>query len=84
MAVDVEGETAYVLSEDVDELMATPATEAVRLLPGHDQWVIGSGHQGRARGAARSAYAGHPQGEPRGRRRRRERHVVDSRRARSW
>jgi hypothetical protein len=43
VAVDVEGERAYVLSEDVDELTSTQATVAVRLLPGHDQWVIGPG-----------------------------------------
>ncbi len=42
-AVDVEGETAYVLNEDVDALMAARATRAVRLLPGHDQWVMGPG-----------------------------------------
>ncbi len=41
--VDVEGGTAYVLTEDVDELMAARPTNAVRLLPGHDQWVIGPG-----------------------------------------
>lgn len=43
VAVDVEGETAYVTSEDVDALMAARPTEAVRFLPGHDQWVIGPG-----------------------------------------
>lgn len=43
VAVDVEGETAYVASEDVDALMAARPTEAVRLLPGHDQWVMGPG-----------------------------------------
>jgi hypothetical protein len=42
-AVDVDGETAYVLREDLDELTATPATNAVRLLPGYDQWVLGPG-----------------------------------------
>ncbi len=42
-AVDVEGSTAYVLSEDVDELMTARPTNAVRLLPGHDQWAIGPG-----------------------------------------
>ncbi|NJC20928.1 hypothetical protein BJ994_000004 [Arthrobacter pigmenti] len=42
-AVDVEGETAYVASEDVDALMTTQPTQAVRLLPGHDQWVMGPG-----------------------------------------
>lgn len=43
VAVDIDGETAYVASEDVDALMATRPTEAVRLLPGHDQWVMGPG-----------------------------------------
>ena len=41
--VDVEGDTAYVVDEDVDELMAARPTTAVRLLPGHDQWVMGPG-----------------------------------------
>jgi hypothetical protein len=41
--VDVEGEPAYVLSEDLVELTSTPATRAVRLLPGYDQWVLGPG-----------------------------------------
>jgi hypothetical protein len=39
--VDVAGEAVYVLRDDVDELMAARPTNAVRLLPGHDQWVIG-------------------------------------------
>ena len=43
VAVDVDGETAYVVSEDVDALMATRPTEAVRFLPGHDPWVMGPG-----------------------------------------
>jgi hypothetical protein len=42
-AVDVEGETAYVLDEDVDDLLAARPSTAVRLLPGHDQWVLGPG-----------------------------------------
>lgn len=42
-SVDVEGDTAYVLSEDVEELTAARPSEAVRLLPGHDQWVMGPG-----------------------------------------
>jgi hypothetical protein len=42
-AVDVDGELAYVLREDLDELAATPTTTAVRLLPGYDQWVLGPG-----------------------------------------
>jgi hypothetical protein len=41
--VDVEGETTYVLREDVDALMAARPTHAVRFLPGHDQWVMGPG-----------------------------------------
>ncbi|MEP7088780.1 MAG: crosslink repair DNA glycosylase YcaQ family protein [Nocardioidaceae bacterium] len=41
--VDVEGTEAYVVREDVDAMEATPPSEAVRLLPGHDQWVIGPG-----------------------------------------
>lgn len=41
--VDVDGTTAFVLREDVDELVATPPTDVVRLLPGYDQWVLGPG-----------------------------------------
>jgi hypothetical protein len=48
VTVDVDsssatGESALVLSEDVDALAATTATTAVRLLPGYDQWVLGPG-----------------------------------------
>lgn len=43
VAVDVDGEPAYVLGEDVDELLTTQATDSLRLLPGHDQWVMGPG-----------------------------------------
>ena len=42
-AVDIDGGSAYVLHEDLEELAATPATAAVRLLPGHDHWVLGPG-----------------------------------------
>lgn len=42
-AVEVEGETAYVLGADVEDLMAAQPSNTVRLLPGHDQWVIGPG-----------------------------------------
>jgi hypothetical protein len=42
-AVDVQGTTAYVVREDVDSLAASRPSEAVRFLPGHDQWVIGPG-----------------------------------------
>jgi hypothetical protein len=41
--IDVEGTAAYLLREDVDALHAAVPSEAVRLLPGHDQWVIGPG-----------------------------------------
>ena len=41
--VDVEGEAAYVLSEDLRELAGTAPTASVRLLPGFDQWVFGPG-----------------------------------------
>jgi Winged helix DNA-binding domain len=41
--VEVDGERARVLAEDVDELAAIKATRAVRLLPGFDQYVLGPG-----------------------------------------
>ena len=41
--VDVEGEQAYVLAEDLDDLISTKPTRAVRLLPGFDQFVMGPG-----------------------------------------
>lgn len=41
--VDVEGAVAYIAVEDVDGLAAARPSAAVRLLPGHDQWVIGPG-----------------------------------------
>jgi hypothetical protein len=41
--VDIDGESAYILREDLEELAATAATTAVRLLPGYDQWVLGPG-----------------------------------------
>lgn len=41
--VDVEGTEACVLREDVDSLLAAQPSEAVRFLPGHDQWVMGPG-----------------------------------------
>jgi hypothetical protein len=41
--VDVDGERAYVLAEDLDELVSTSPTAAVRLLPGFDQYVLGPG-----------------------------------------
>jgi Winged helix DNA-binding domain len=41
--VDVAGRPAYVLPEDLDELVATKAAGAVRLVPGFDQYVLGPG-----------------------------------------
>jgi hypothetical protein len=41
--VDVEGETRYILAEDLEELLTTPPTDAVRLVPGFDQWILGPG-----------------------------------------
>ncbi|MEO6571999.1 MAG: crosslink repair DNA glycosylase YcaQ family protein [Ilumatobacteraceae bacterium] len=43
VAVDVDGTLAYVMRDDVDALEATLPSDEVRFLPGHDQWVIGSG-----------------------------------------
>lgn len=42
-AVDVEGTTAYLVREDVESLCAASPSEAVRFLPGHDQWIMGVG-----------------------------------------
>jgi hypothetical protein len=42
-AVDINGDSAYVLREDLDDVAATPASTVVRLLPGYDQWVLGPG-----------------------------------------
>jgi hypothetical protein len=45
--VRVDGERLLILAEDVDELMATKPTKAVRLLPGFDQYVLGVGTEDR-------------------------------------
>jgi len=42
-AVDIDRDSAYVLREDLEELAAMPATTAVRLVRGYDQWVLGPG-----------------------------------------
>ena len=42
-AVDVDGTTAYVVTDDLEPLLASSPTGSVRLLPGHDQWVMGPG-----------------------------------------
>jgi winged helix DNA-binding protein len=41
--VEVGGEPSFVLAKDLDELVATKPTRAVRLLPGFDQYVMGPG-----------------------------------------
>jgi hypothetical protein len=41
--VDVGGDPAYVLVEDLDELVSTRPTKEVRLLAGFDQYVMGPG-----------------------------------------
>ena len=41
--VEVGGERAYIRNEDLDELVSTKRTSAVRLLPGFDQYVLGLG-----------------------------------------
>jgi hypothetical protein len=41
--VDVDGERAYLLREDLEALESTRPAGAVRLLPGYDQWVLGPG-----------------------------------------
>ncbi|MDQ3876256.1 MAG: winged helix DNA-binding domain-containing protein, partial [Actinomycetota bacterium] len=41
--VEVDGEPAHVLAEDLDGLASARPTSAVRLLPGFDQYVLGPG-----------------------------------------
>jgi hypothetical protein len=41
--VEVDGQRALVLAEDLDELASARPTKAVRLLPGFDQYVLGPG-----------------------------------------
>jgi hypothetical protein len=41
--VNVGGDRAYVLAEDLDELLSTKPTRQLRLLPGFDQFVMGAG-----------------------------------------
>jgi len=42
-ALDIDGGPAFVLREHLDELAATSPSDAIRLLPGYDQWVLGPG-----------------------------------------
>jgi hypothetical protein len=41
--VEVDGERAYILAEDLDALTSAKPAGAVRLLPGFDQYVLGPG-----------------------------------------
>lgn len=41
--VDIEGGSAVVLSDDLQDLRAARPVTTVRLLPGYDQWVMGPG-----------------------------------------
>ena len=41
--VDVDGERGLVLADDLDEMLAARPTDALRLLPGFDQYVLGPG-----------------------------------------
>jgi hypothetical protein len=41
--VEVDGQRAHVLAEDLEELASMTPTKAVRLLPGFDQYVLGPG-----------------------------------------
>jgi winged helix DNA-binding protein len=41
--VDLEGQTAYVPAEQLDDLAATRPSATVRFLGGFDQWVLGPG-----------------------------------------
>ncbi len=43
VAVDVEGTIGYVPREEVDALASAVPSDEARLLPGHDQWVMGPG-----------------------------------------
>jgi hypothetical protein len=43
VAVDVEGEPAFIRAEDLDDLAAVRPSSAVRLLAGFDEYVLGPG-----------------------------------------
>ncbi|MBA2772452.1 MAG: winged helix DNA-binding domain-containing protein, partial [Nocardioidaceae bacterium] len=42
-SITIEGDSVLVLQEDIDDLRTTPASTAVRLLPGRDPWVMAPG-----------------------------------------
>jgi Winged helix DNA-binding domain len=41
--VEVDGQQHSMLRDDLDELMETPSSTVVRLLPAYDQWLLGPG-----------------------------------------
>ena len=75
VAVDVEGTTAYVVAEDAESLTAARPSNAVRFLPGHDQWVMGPGTKDSHVTPPAMPRSHDPQGEPGDRRRRRARNL---------
>ena len=80
VAVDIEGEPAFVLREHLEDLAATSPTTAIRLLPGYDQWVLGPGTADAHIVPPGEACAGQPSGQHRDRRRSRVRDVgIDAR-----
>jgi len=42
-SVDINGDSAYILREDLAALTTTSPSSTVRLLPGYDQWILGPG-----------------------------------------
>jgi Winged helix DNA-binding domain len=61
--VEVDGERAYLLTKDVDDVAAIAASSAVRLLPGFDQYVLGPGTaDGHATPTARRAFVSRQSG----------------------
>ncbi len=42
-SITIEGDSVLVLQDDIDDLRTTPASTAVRLLPGRDPWVMAPG-----------------------------------------
>lgn len=43
VAIDIDGESAFLLDEDIDDLAGTRPTACVRILPAYDQWLLGPG-----------------------------------------
>jgi hypothetical protein len=41
--IEVDGQQHYIFRDDLDELTGTTSSNAVRLLPTYDQWLLGAG-----------------------------------------